>query len=212
MAKPSNDSTETRWPAAIAIIGLGGSSLALPDDMIPGPRWLVPIVVVALLVPTTLAHRRGRHKIDMVLGYTLSVIVTLALAASLVSLLRLVGSRTAPELLKAASILWVTNILVFALWYWRLDAGGPHSREVRGEHTAGAFFFPQMMDGVPMEHPENWMPRFVDYLFLAFNTSTAFSPTDTAILSRWAKALCMLQSLISLSIIAILASRAVGML
>ena len=103
-------------------------------------------------------------------------------------------------------------MLVFAIWYWRLDAGGPHAREKRGGHTAGAFFFPQMMDGVPIEHPENWMPRFVDYLFLAFNTSTAFSPTDTAILSRWAKALCMLQSLIALSIIAILASRAVGML
>jgi uncharacterized membrane protein len=69
-----------------------------------------------------------------------------------------------------------------------------------------------MMDGAPVEDPEAWRPRFVDYLFLAFNTSTAFSPTDTAILSRWAKVLCMLQALISLSIVAILASRAVGML
>ena len=116
------------------------------------------------------------------------------------------------QLLRSATLLWVTNILVFAIWYWRLDAGGPHHREARSEHTAGAFFFPQMMDGAPIENPEDWTPRFVDYLFLAFNTSTAFSPTDTAILSRWAKVLCMLQSIISLSIVAILASRAVGML
>lgn len=212
MAKrQENSSTETRWPAAIAIIGLGGSSLALPDDMIPGPRWLVPIVVFVLLIPALLAHRRGRHKVDTVLGYTLSVIVTVALAASLASLLRLVGSRTAPELLKSASILWVTNILVFALWYWRLDAGGPHSREVRGAHTAGAFFFPQMMDSAPNVDP-NWSPRFIDYLFLAFCTSTAFSPTDTPVLSRWAKVLTMVQSLISLLCIAVLASRAIGSL
>ena len=69
-----------------------------------------------------------------------------------------------------------------------------------------------MMDGAPVENPGSWTPRFVDYLFVAFNTSTAFSPTDTAVLSRWAKGLCMLQALISLSIVAILASRAVGML
>ena len=114
--------------------------------------------------------------------------------------------------MRSATLLWVTNILVFAIWYWRLDAGGPHYRDVRGEHTTGAFFFPQMMDGAPIENPGPWTPRFVDYLFLAFNTSTAFSPTDTAILSRWAKVLCMLQALISLSIVAILASHAVGML
>ena len=101
---------------------------------------------------------------------------------------------------------------MFAIWYWRLDAGGPHEREVRGEHTAGAFFFPQMMDGAPIEDPDNWSPRFVDYVFLAFYTSTAFSPTDTAVLSRWAKALSMTQAVISLLIVAILASRAVGML
>lgn len=212
MARTSKDaSTETRWPAAIAVIGLGGSSLALPDDMVPGPRWLVPIVVFVLLIPAILAHRRGRHKIDTVLGYGISVIVTLALVASLGSLLRLVGSRTAHELLKSASILWVTNILVFALWYWRLDAGGPHRRETRGGHTAGAFFFPQMMDSAPRVEA-NWSPRFVDYLFVAFCTSTAFSPTDTPVLSRWAKLLTMVQALISLLCIAVLASKAIGSL
>jgi hypothetical protein len=204
-------SNETRWAASIAVVGLGGSSLALPDDMIPGPRWLVPIVVFLLLVPTVIAHRRGNHRVDTVLGYTISVFVTLTLVASLASLLRLVSSRSAPELLKSASILWVTNILVFALWYWRLDAGGPHRRESRGAHTAGAFFFPQMMDSAPKLDP-GWTPRFVDYLFLSFCTSTAFSPTDTPVLSRWAKLLTMVQALISLLCVAVLASKAIGSL
>jgi hypothetical protein len=212
MAKPAkNPSTETRWAPAIAVIGLGGSSLALPEDMIPGPRWLVPIVILLLLIPTTLAHRRGNHRVDRVLGYAISVIVTLALAASLASLLHRVGSRSAPELLKSAAILWVTNVLVFALWYWRLDAGGPHEREVRGKHTAGAFFFPQMMDSAPNVDP-HWSPRFVDYLFVSFCTSTAFSPTDTPVLSRWAKLLTMIQALISLLCVAVLASKAIGSL
>jgi uncharacterized membrane protein len=144
----------------------------------------------------------------------MSGVGTLALVGSLALLIAGLPkkSESPAELAQSAACLWTANVLVFAIWYWRLDAGGPHAREKRGGHTAGAFFFPQMMDGVPIEHPESWMPRFVDYLFLAFNTSTAFSPTDTAILSRWAKGLCILQSLISLSIVAILASRAVGML
>lgn len=205
---------EARWPVLVALVGVGGISFSLPHTLVVGPRWLLLALVLALLVPATLAHRAGNHRIDTLFGYAISGLVTLALVASLgLLILRLPSKTESPgSLLASATMLWITNVLVFAIWYWRLDAGGPHAREKRGAHTAGAFFFPQMMDGVPIEHPETWMPRFVDYLFLAFNTSTAFSPTDTAILSRWAKALCMLQSLIALSILAILASRAVGML
>lgn len=205
---------EARWPVLVAILGIGGVMLALPHTLVVGPRWLLLALVVALLVPTTLLHRAGEHHWDRILGYTISILVTLSVAGSLVLLIvRLPSKEESPgSLLASATILWVTNILVFAMWYWRLDAGGPHSRENRKGHTEGAFFFPQMMDGAPISNPEEWSPRFVDYLFLAFNTSTAFSPTDTAILSRWAKVLCMLQALISLSIVAILASRAVGML
>jgi len=188
--------------------------LALPHTLLLGPRWFLPALILVLLVPTALLHRAGLHHWDRILGYVISTLVTLSLAGSLLLLiLRLPSKAEAPgALLKAAIILWVTNILVFAMWYWRLDAGGPHVRDARGRHTDGAFFFPQMMDGAPIQDAETWRPRFVDYLFLAFNTSTAFSPTDTAILSRWAKVLCMLQAIISLSIVAILASRAVGMM
>jgi hypothetical protein len=212
VAQPTRATNETRWLVAIAIVGLGGSSLALPDFLVPGPRWLLPIAVVALLVPGLVAHAGGHHRLDQILGYAISVVVTLALVASLGSLVFVLETRRQPaaELLRSAMILWVTNILVFALWYWRLDAGGTHARDRRGVHSAGAFFFPQMMQGAPKSPA--WSPNFVDYLFLAFCTSTAFSPTDTPVLSRWAKVLTMVQSLISLVCIAVLAARAVGLL
>ena len=213
MKPPADSGTEVRWPALIALVGVGGIFLALPEPMSVGPRWLLLAIVGALLVPTVLAHRAGRHHLDMVLGYALSTVVTLALVGSLVLLILSLPQKaeTPAALLRSAAALWVTNVLVFALWYWRLDAGGPHRRDALGAHVKGAFFFPQMMKGAPGADPA-WSPRFVDYLFLAFNTSTAFSPTDTPVLSRWAKVLSMLQSLVSLTIVAILASRAVGLL
>jgi hypothetical protein len=120
------------------------------------------------------------------------------------------------QLLLSAAALWITNILVFASWYWRLDAGGPRARELRGGgHTDGAFLFPQMTLDPQTRHAmgeADWNPNFVDYLFIAFNTSTAFSPTDSPVLSRWAKILMMVQSLISLATIALLAARAVNIL
>lgn len=118
-----------------------------------------------------------------------------------------------PELLRAATALWLSNILVFASWYWRLDAGGPHRRDLRQSHSGGAFLFPQMTERTSANPAaRSWKPGFMDYLFLAFNTSTAFSPTDTPVLSRWAKALMMIQSLVSLGTIAILAARAINIL
>jgi len=205
---------EPRWPVVVAVVAVVGILLALPHSLVLGPQWFLPLVVAALLVTTSLAHWSGRHDMDRVLGNAISAVITLALVGSLgLLIIRLPEKFESPvKLLRSATLLWFTNVLVFAIWYWRLDAGGPHHRERRRKHSAGAFFFPQMMDGAPVENPANWSPRFVDYLFLAFNTSTAFSPTDTAVLSRWAKVLCMLQALISLSIVAILASRAVGML
>ena len=198
----------------IALICVGGVSLSLPHTLVVGPRWLLLALVVALLIPGTLAHRRGIHTVDVVLGYAISGVITLALMASLALLIIGLPRKTESplSLLHSAALLWATNILVFAIWYWRLDAGGPHEREARGRHTAGAFFFPQMMDGAPIENPGSWTPRFIDYVFVAFNTSTAFSPTDTAVLSRWAKGLSMMQASISLLVVAILASRAIGML
>jgi hypothetical protein len=120
-----------------------------------------------------------------------------------------------PELLISAGALWICNMLVFACWYWGLDAGGPHRRDLQNFHTDGAFLFPQMLLDPQLRREmgeEHWRPGFVDYLFLAYNTSTAFSPTDVPVLSRWAKVLMMVQATISLATVALLAARAVNIL
>jgi len=139
------------------------------------------------------------------------------MVGSLALLIKALPTRqeTPEALLRSAAALWVTNVLVFASWYWRLDAGGPHQWDRRPGHVDGAFLFPQMtMDATAKAAAGKsaWSPGFVDYLFLAFNTSTALSPTDAPVLSPWAKLLMMLQAMISLTIVVLLAARAVNIL
>ena len=217
MAFSTDRRPEPRWPAVIALFAVGGLRLALPDSLSAGPPWLLLATVALLLVPTILARRSGNHRLNEILGYTLNSIVTADMAWSLGLLIAALPSHREPPqtLLRSAAALWITNILVFASWYWRLDAGGPYQRELKQTHTDGAFLFPQMTlsDQTRREMGEaQWRPGFVDYLFLAFNTSTAFSPTDCPVLSRWAKVLMMLQSLISFTTVALLAARAVNIL
>ena len=208
---------EPRWPAFIAVIAVGGLYTALPDTLTLGPWWLFPSAVLALLIPTIVSHHTGRAHLNALFGFAVLGVLTLGLIISVILLVgALPAHKEAPQqLLVSAASLWITNILVFALWYWRLDAGGPHQRDKTSEHTNGAFLFPQMTmskQALKEADQQNWSPNFVDYLFLAFNTSTAFSPTDALVLARWAKILMMLQSLLSLLIIALLAARAVNIL
>ncbi len=208
---------EPRWPAALALLAVAGLRLALPEELAVGPNWLLLAVIGGMLVPMMWAWMRGSYRVNQTLGYALNGIITLDMAWSLWLLIAaLPAHKQAPgAMLRSAAALWVTNILVFAGWYWRLDAGGPHARELAGAHTDGAFLFPQMTlpaDTRKAMGEENWSPNFVDYLFLAFNTSTAFSPTDSPVLSRWAKVLMMIQALISFATVALLAARAVNIL
>jgi len=200
---------EPRWPAVIAVLSVGGLYWALPESLSPGPGWLALALVAPLSIVGTVLHRQGKFSLNRIVGYTMLSIITAALISALALLIAALPDRREPprDLLRSAAALWISNILVFASWYWRLDAGGPNQRELRGEHTEGAFLFPQMTLG-----ERDWMPGFVDYLFLAFNTSTAFSPTDVPVLSRWAKGMMMVQSTISLSTLALLAARAVNIL
>jgi hypothetical protein len=207
------DPPEPRWPALVAAFAAGGIYTALPASLAVGPRWLALALISLLALPTVITHRRGHHFANQLLGHALAGVMTLLMIWSLVLLIRALPPHKEPPvlLLRSAASLWVTNVLVFALWYWRLDAGGPHVRDQRPGHPDGSFLFPQMtLDGKPGARP--WSPNFIDYLFLAFNTSTAFSPTDTAVLSRWAKGLSMMQASISLTVVVILAGRAVNIL
>ena len=208
---------EPRWPAFIAILAVGGLYRALPPALMIGPPWMFPAVVLLLLIPTVITHGIGHHKLNRIFGFTVSVVITIGMIASLALLIRALPSHkeSPTELLLSATLLWFTNILVFALWYWRLDAGGPHGRDARFGHPRGAFLFPQMTmtpEAKTQADSHGWSPNFFDYLFLAFNSSTAFSPTDAPVLERWAKILMMLQSLISLSVLVLLAARAVNIL
>jgi uncharacterized membrane protein len=211
------------WPAIIAILADAALYLGLPESLSVGPRWLLLAIVIFLLIPIVIAHWRGHMPLVRMLTLMANAVITAAMVASLVFLIQgLPKHNEQPAaLLRSAAGLWLTNILVFALWYWRLDAGGPHERAAsthKGELNS-AFLFPQMLQRVGEDEDSDagkrrthWTPEFWDYLFLAFNTSTAFSPTDTAILSRGAKLGMMAQSIISLTILVLIAARAVNIL
>jgi hypothetical protein len=212
---------EPRWPVVVALLATGTLFFAMPETLSVGPRWLLFALVAALLVPTTVTHHLGHVRVNVWLGHLLSGTVTLFLFWSLRLLVKSVFAHgeSPAELLKSGALLWATNVLVFATWYWRLDAGGPHGRAGRLGHPTGAFLFPQMVSpdvthrpGGPDAPAGPWSPNFVDYLFLAFNTSTAFSPTDTPALTRWAKVLMMIQSLISMTTLLILVGRVVNII
>jgi hypothetical protein len=208
---------EPRWTALVATLSVGVLFYAMPEQLTVGPGWLLLVVVATLLIPTFIFHQLGYRTLNEIFGYANLVVITTAVLSSLVLLIkRLPGHKDAPvQLLQAAAALWISNILVFASWYWRLDGGGPNEREKLPFHKDGAFLFPQMMMDPELRKQmgeDRWNPGFVDYLFLAFNTSTAFSPTDVPVLSRWAKVMMIIQSLISLVTVALLAARAVNIL
>ena len=150
-------------------------------------------------------------------GLSGAVLGFMAVAGSLALLVAALPShKEAPTtLLVSALLLWCANILIFSLWYWRIDGGGPTMRQKSAPYGSQAFLFPQLQ----IESGErkamgagNWTPGFVDYLFVAFNTSTAFSPTDTLVLARWAKLLMMAQALISLLVLVLLVARGINVL
>jgi hypothetical protein len=219
MPAPSDhiDKPEPRWQAILALLAIGGIYLALPRDLVIGPIWLVPAIIVVLLVPTVVSHRVGGQSVNRTLGIIISGITTLALIGSVILLVRtLPTQRESPlQLLRSGGLLWLTNVMVFALWYWRLDGGGPTLRHKQKKFGSTSFLFPQMQ--VPHDERAQfecvrWRPLFIDYLFVAFTQSSTFGPTDAPLLARWAKVFSITQISISLTIVVLLISRAVGVL
>ncbi len=216
---PDVERPEPRWPVIIAACAAVALHFALPAALRPGTPWLLGIVVGTMVIAATVFRRLGMHRENAWASYgvlgALAVGLLYGVVALVVGLMR--KTENATELLTSATVLWVTNVIVFASWYWRLDGGGPNVRERQDAHTRGAFLFPQMTitppsSDVTLAEKEGWRPSFVDYLFLAFNTSTAFSPTDVPPLSPVAKLAMMLQSIISLTAVVVLAGRAVNIL
>jgi len=211
------DQPEPRWQVLLALLSVTGIQLALPKELVVGPTWLLPLLVVVLLVPTVFAHRLGHHSLNHILGIVIGAIITFGLVASVILLVITLPGRKEPPLalLRSGGALWLTNVLVFALWYWRLDGGGPQEREAQHEFGSRSFVFPQMqIEEIERKRfgADGWRPGFVDYLFVAFTTSSTFGPTDAPVLTHWAKLFTMTQILVSLTIVVLLISRAVGVL
>jgi uncharacterized RDD family membrane protein YckC len=198
----------SRWAALISTVAIGLFYFALPERLTFGPSWLLLAVEAVVILPLLLI-RRSNHplapKTIRILALVLLGAVTAGLACSVALLILNLSAEKGSSLLRDAALLWITNILVFALWYWEIDGGGPLKRHHSG-HKAADFMFPQQVDG----NTSGWAPHFVDYLFLAFTGATALSPADTYPLTRPAKLLMMIEAVLSMTIIVLLAARAVN--
>ena len=207
---------EPRLPVTVTVLVAIGLTAALPSRVANHPRWLLPGIAVALLIGILIVNpRRVDHPSSRLRAASLVLIaiMTGANAASaarlVVDLVRSQGIRTPSELLLTGAAIWLTNMIVFALWYWEFDRGGPVAR-ARGTRPHPDFLFPQMTS--PELCPEHWEPAFVDYVYMSFTNATAFSPTDVMPLSRWAKLTMLVQSAISLTTVALVIARAVNVL
>lgn len=190
-----------RWPALLAILISLALYVTLPGHLYFGPIWLLPLaealLFLALLTSRRVADPNRQWQRFFAIG--LIAIMNLANLGSLFLLIRSLvtsapihGVKVTPtHLMLWSAQIWLTNVLVFALWYWELDRGGPAARSLP-HHRAPDFLFPQMTN--PDAAPDGWAPSFFDYLYTSFTNAAAFSPTDTMPLSEWAKALFMIQS------------------
>lgn len=210
---PSAD--RSYWPARGAIVVAAVLYLLLPDQLIPGPRWVVPALeAVILAVLTTLTpHKTGQKSpLRRVLVVALVALVTVANMINLGLLVHALlhgGVQNGRALILASVAIWLTNVIVFGLWYFELDRGGPNQRH-NPLHREPDFLFPQM--STPGAGRPSWSPAFLDYLYVSFTNATAFSPTDTMPMTVAAKALMGLQSGASLLTVALVAARAVNIL
>jgi uncharacterized membrane protein len=206
---------EPRWPATAAVIVAIGLYLSLPQKLVYGPPILLPVLEALLIAPLTIVapHRnKEESRWQRWAAVALIAIVNVANIASLVLLVNeLVNGRqlAGKRILVSALEIWLTNVIVFALWYWELDRGGPDERTAT-EHRRPDFLFPQM--STPDCADDGWTPNFVDYTYVSFTNATAFSPTDTMPLTPIAKSLMMVQSLASLITVGLVAARAVNIL
>lgn len=222
-----------RWLARGAVLLIVALQVGFVNDLSVGPVWLAPGIELALLIPLSIGTiwtqrsvrkaetdeewrlvRRTRRSVR-VLAMTLTAFSTLINFVALVLLIQAIlggHAGTGRALLIDAINIWTTNVVIFALWYWFLDRGGPSSRGLVPDHMRDFLFTQQQQAAGSATGFSEWLPGFIDYVFLAYTNATAFSPADTFPLTARAKLLMMAESAISLITIAVVASRAVGIL
>lgn len=206
---------EAFWPAEMTVLAAIGLQVALPARLTVGPSWLLPglegVLALGLFATTPKVlehHHPGRRRVAI----ALAALVSLANAFSLAELAHYLlhhDVTKGSELIVSGMLIWLTNFLIFALWYWEIDRAGP-GRRAAGEDAPPDFLFPQMSDD--SIHPRDWRPSFIDYLYVSLTNAAAFSPTDTMPLSSAAKSVMGLQSIISIVTIGLIVSRAVNIL
>lgn len=207
---------EKRWPVSLAAAAAIVLQVALPHRLSFHPYWLLPAVEALVLIGLLAAnpsHINRRSRVLRAASVSLIAVTSLGNAWSaghlVHALLQGKAGESAGPLLTTGSAIWLTNVIIFALWYWELDRGGPAAR-ANAERDWPDFQFPQMDN--PNLAPPHWEPTFFDYFYVSFTNATAFSPTDVMPLSRWAKMTMLTQSAISLVTVALVVARAVNVL
>src|SRR5437868_3270874 len=157
---------EPRWPAAITVLAAVALHFALPPALRVGPPWLGASAILVLVGCGALAAYTGRTRLNQRLGYLLASTLTIGLLYGVGRLIvALTVEHQSPRvILQSAAVLWAANVIVFAVWYWRLDAGGPNERDRRRELIPGAFLFAQMTlhDHPGRQRFAEWRPHFID--------------------------------------------------
>jgi len=208
---------EARWQVAVAVAAAVALQLPLPDRLVLlRPAWLLPAVEGLLLLVLVMAnpHRINRESRALrLLGLALAALLSLAntwsAARLVIGLVQGTEGGTAGPLLVTGGAIWLTNIIIFGLWYWEFDRGGPVAR-ANATRVYPDFQFVQMAS--PQLAPPDWEPTFGDYLYLSFTNAAAFSPTDVMPLSRWAKMAMTAQATVSIVTVALVVARAVNIL
>ena len=196
--------------SSAASILVGVAYWILPYQLQVGPSWLLFVILAVIVLPLTYASfmRLLPYEWSRRIRFGIQALLTLALLVSIILMVSRLGQlATGGGLLRAAAMLWASNVLVFSLWFWEIDGDGPLMRHKKG-HIAIDFQFPQQADGKPM----TWRPGFIDYLFLGFCSATALSPADTLPLTQRAKMLMMLEAIFSMIILALIIGRSVNIL
>jgi uncharacterized membrane protein len=203
------------WSATLAVVVAIGLYLLLPHTLLLGPRALIPGLEAGLVVLLNLVRRYRSNWEAADIRILVIVVIAVLNLANIASVVLLVdhllygGITKGRALLYGAVSVWLTNVIVFALWYWQLDRGGPEARQGANERYAD-FQFPQMAS--PSVAQPGWVPTFFDYFYVSLTNAAAFSPTDTMPLTRTAKALFSIESVVSIVTVGIVAARAVNIL
>jgi hypothetical protein len=203
------------WPGQLAVVVALLLYLVLPPKLTIGPNWLLPSAEGVLLVALVLAIPRRRlvaqFRRTLALGLVLVVTVANLVALVLLTHYLIVGGHArGVDLIDGGLVIWLTNLVLFTVWYWELDRGGPLAQTDNRPLVAPDFLFPQMTD--ERYAAPAWKPRFEDYLYVSLTNQSAFSPTDTMPLTPRVKLLMGVQGVASLITVGIIVARAVNIL